>query len=380
MDKNMNNDKVNDNYDNTIDNSTLRIATLEKEYAKYLMLYQEAQKNYITILNTSSSNPCEKYKLESKGVSQECYNKIWSDQGCTTQAPIVGAWQNGQTYDGLVNDSYLWATLTDTDHRKGCYGDGTEYTTKTEPTYSLGKEFAELPGRTWWGTYGIKEGSAETKDDCVSMCASDSNCTGATFNPVKRYCWTRGGNGSISAGQPDDYALIPKLKSVMIILNGLNDKLMDINKELREETKKLNPVLKQERQENEATLQKFDQYYNDLSDDKIEMAKLLNNYNSIEADLNDQTLFVEQQNSSYRLWFLLSIIFVLITLKKMTGDSAGGSIVDKVITGALFLSIIAFIFTLNKPSGFASFGLAIILLILYKMKSGDSSGSGSASV
>jgi hypothetical protein len=380
MDKNMNNDKVNDNYDNTIDNSTLRIATLEKEYAKYLMLYQEAQKNYITILNTSSSNPCEKYKLESKGVSQECYNKIWADQGCTTQAPIVGAWQNGQTYDGLVNDSYLWATLTDTDHRKGCYGDGTEYTTKTEPTYSLGKEFAELPGRTWWGTYGIKEGSAETKDDCVSMCASDSNCTGATFNPVKRYCWTRGGNGSISAGQPDDYALIPKLKSVMIILNGLNDKLMDINKELREETKKLNPVLKQERQENEATLQKFDQYYNDLSDDKIEMAKLLNNYNSIEADLNDQTLFVEQQNSSYRLWFLLSIIFVLITLKKMTGDSAGGSIVDKVITGALFLSIIAFIFTLNKPSGFASFGLAIILLILYKMKSGDSSGSGSASV
>jgi hypothetical protein len=378
MDKNMNNNKVNDNYDNTIDNSTLRIATLEKEYDRYLKLYQEAYKNYITILNTSSSNPCEKYKLESKGISQECYNKIWADQGCTTQAPnAAGEWQKNQTYDGLVNDSYLWATLTDADHRKGCYGDGTEYTTKTEPTYSLGKEFAELPGRTWWGTYGLKEGSAETKDDCVSMCAEDSSCTGATFNPVKRYCWTRGGDGSVSAGQPDDYALIPKLKSVLIILNGINDKLMDINKELRAETKKINPILKEEKQENEEKQQKFDQYYNDLSDDKAEMAKLLNEYNSVEADLDNQTIFVEQQNLSYRLWFLLTFIFVLITLKKMRGDETEGSIVDKLITVVLVLSIIAFIFCLSKPSGFASFGLAIILLMIYKMKSGDSSGSAS---
>ena len=52
MDKNMNNDKVNDNYDTTIDNSTLRIATLEKEYDRYLKLYQIAQQNRIKILNT----------------------------------------------------------------------------------------------------------------------------------------------------------------------------------------------------------------------------------------------------------------------------------------------------------------------------------------
>lgn len=371
MDKNMNNDKVNDNYDNTIDNSTLRIAMLEKEYDKYLKLYQEAQKNRITILNTASSNPCEKYKLESKGVSQECYNKIWADQGCTTPGPGIGDWQKNQTYDGLVNDSYLWATMTDTQHREGCYGNGTDYTTKTEPTYSIGKEFAALPGRTWWGTYGIKEGTAETKDDCESMCATNSSCTGATFNPVKRYCWTRGGDGSISVGQPDDYALIPKLKSVTIILKGLNDKLMDINKQLRAETKKINPVLKQEKQENEAKQQKFDQYYNDLSDDKYEMAKLLKDYNSVEADLNNQTLIVEKENLSYRLWFLLTFILVLITLKKLMGISSEPS-VNKIINLVLIISIIMLIYCLNKPSGFASLGLAIILLMMYKMKTGSS--------
>ena len=52
-----------DNNDN-INNSTLKISTLEKEYDVFLKQYQEAYKNYINLLNTSS-NPCEKYQLES---------------------------------------------------------------------------------------------------------------------------------------------------------------------------------------------------------------------------------------------------------------------------------------------------------------------------
>jgi len=326
----------NDN-NNAIDNSTLKIATLEKEYDLYLKLYQEAYKNYITVLNSSSSNPCEKYKLESKGVSQECYNKIWADQKCTTQAPdATGDWQKDQTYDGLVNDTYLWATLTDTEHRNGCYGDTTDYNTNTEPTYSIGKEFTELPGRTWWGTHALKEGPADTKDDCISMCASDDKCTGATFNPVKRYCWTRSGDGTVTAGESDDSALIPKLKGIMITLNGLNDKLMDINKQLKEETQKMQPVVKEEEIANEEGQQKFDAQYNALSDDKIKMAKLLNEYKSIESDLYDQTLVVEQQNLSYKLWFLLAIIIVVVCF--------------------------------TKPSVVACVGFTILLLIICKFK------------
>jgi hypothetical protein len=360
--------------DNEINNSTLRIANLEKEYQLYLNLYQKTYKNYLTVLNTSSSNPCEKYKMESKGVSQECYNKIWADQKCTTQAPnATGDWQKNQTYEGLVNDSYLWSTITDTDHRQGCYGDTTDFNTNSEPTYSIGKKFASLPGRTWWGTHGLNEGNVGSKEECESMCASDSNCTGATFNPVKRYCWTRGGDGTISTGESADIALVPKLKSIMIILDGLNDKLMSINNELRAETKKINPILKDEKQANEENQQKFDSYYNDLSDDKVEMAKLLNNYNSVDSDLDNQTLFVEQQNLSYRIWFLLACILFFITLKKMMGSSSEGSIADKMVTGVLLLSIVMLIFCLSKPTGFATLGLAVIVLVLYKLRSGGSS-------
>ena len=349
-----------------INNSILKIETLEKEYDVVLKQYEEAYKNYINTLNTSS-NPCENYKLESKGVSQECYNKIWSDQGCTTEAPNAnGDWQKDQTYDGLVNDSYMWATLTDTDHRKGCYGDTTTYNTNTEPTYSLGKDFVELPGRTWWGTYRIKEGDAATKEDCISMCASDGNCTGATFNPVKRYCWARGGDGSVSTGLDDDNALIPRLKANILVLNGLNDRLISINKELRAETKKITPQLKEEKAANEEKQQKFDDYYNELYHDKVEMAKMMQDYNSVESELNDQSLIVNQQNISFRLWFLLAFIMCLIVVKKMAG-STGGPSVDLIINNIFRLSIIILIFSLSKPAGFATLGIVLIAFLLYKL-------------
>ena len=357
--------------DDTINNSLLKIETLEKEYTVVLKQYQEAYKNYINLLNTTSSNPCSTYNMDSTSISQECYNKIWADQGCTTQAPdVTSDWAKSQTYDGLINDSYSWSTLTDTDHRKGCYGDNTTYNTKTEPTYSIGKDFAELPGRTWWGTYGIKEGAASTKEECLSMCASDSNCTGATFNPVKRYCWARGGDGTVTSGLEDDNALIPKLKVNLVILNGLNDKLISINQQLRSEIQNLNPKIEEETNANTKKQNEFDDYYYKLADEKKEIHKLLKQYNTIESELNDETLIVDQANNSLRLWVFITFVLLLILLKQING-------VETPPTGIMMFIILIIIliflsFSLSKPSGFATIGFIIIVAISYKLNSGSS--------
>jgi hypothetical protein len=58
---------------------------------------------------------------ESK-LSPECYAKIWKDAGCTTES-WLDDWRRNATKDQLIADSKAWATLTDPNHRKGCYGD-----------------------------------------------------------------------------------------------------------------------------------------------------------------------------------------------------------------------------------------------------------------
>jgi hypothetical protein len=355
-----------DNNNNTINNAVLKISSLEKEYDMYLNQYQEAYKNYINILNIST-NPCKNYMLESGNISQKCFNKIWADQGCTMQAPAMDDWKKKQTYSGLVNDSYLWATLTDDWHRKGCYGNSKNYTTKTKPTYSLGEDYTELPGRTWWGTYGIKEGSVSSKEECISMCASNANCTGATFNPVKRYCWARGGDGSVTPGMFTDVALIPKMKDVLLTLTRLNDKLMSLNTELRAETIKITPDLEKEDNIYKNQIQKFDKYYDQLYYDKGEMTKILNDYNSVEAELNDTSLTVNQENLSLQLWGLFALILCFIVVKKIINYSDENVTADFIVNKLFIFFIFVYIFMINKPTGIATMGFLLISFLIYKL-------------
>jgi hypothetical protein len=349
------------NNDDTINNAIIKVATLEKEYDIVLKQYQEAYKNYMSMLN-SSSNPCENYKLESKDVSEECYKKIWSDQGCTTNPPM-SSWYKDQTYDDLVQDSFLWSTLTDEEHRKGCYNDATNYNTNTEPTYSLGKDFSELSGRTWWGKYGIKEGASKTKEECVSMCSSDINCTGATFNAVKRYCWTRGGDGIITTGLNEESALIPKIKASLLILDGLNNKLIMINEKLKTEIKKINPIIKSEEDENVLKKQKFDDTYNKLYKEKKDLKDLISEYESIDSELNNQTLVVEQSNNSLRLWTLVAFILLFVLIKQIYEIDAPTNMI-------LFIIILIILsFSLNTPAGFAAVGLMFVCILAYSLNS-----------
>jgi hypothetical protein len=271
--------------DNTIDNSVLNISTLEKEYDMYLKQYQEAYKNYINILNTSS----------------------------------------------------------------------------------LGKEFVDLPGKTWWGTYGIKEGAVNSKEECISMCASNSSCTGATFNPVKRYCWTRGGDGVVTPGMFSDVALIPKIKEVLLTLSYLNNKLLSINQQLRAEMENVNPRFEEDKVNNEIQKNIFDQYYNELYYDKTQMEKVMDEYNSINAELNDQTLFVNQQNLSLMLWTLFTLILCFFVIKKMKGPSNENTSTDSIINKVFLFLILICIFSINKPIGFATMGIILISFLIYKL-------------
>jgi hypothetical protein len=241
--------------------------------------------------------------------------------------------------------------------------------TNTKQTDSLGKEFSELSSRSWWGTYGIKEGAANTKEECKSMCASDMNCTGATFNTAKRYCWARGGNGAVSTGTKDETALIPKLRMNLIILTGLNDKLISINQQLRNEIKNISPTLSSENEMNTKRQKTFDDSYYKLSNKKREMKTLLKQYDTIESKLNDQTLIVNQANSSLKLWTFIAFITLLILLKQVYGvDTPSGAMMF--ITIILILIVLSF--SLSKPSGFAAIGFVIIFLIGYKLNSSSS--------
>ena len=214
----------------------LNLETLASEYNKILIEYNQAQSDYIQTLNQRSESPCDNFNSDSKGISQVCYDFIWKKSMCTTKTPDASnEWIKQQTLNTMIQDSFAWSTLTDAAHRKGCYGDSPDasYNTATAPNYNMNpKQLTEIKGQAFWGTGALNEKTVSSVDECKALCSADSLCTGATYNPDKKYCWTRSGDGKPLVALPNDSALIPASVYQLNNMKALNKMLLDINKQI----------------------------------------------------------------------------------------------------------------------------------------------------
>ena len=290
----------------------IKVQALQQEYEVTLQKYQEAGQNYIAALQYNTVNPCSKYKKDSKG----------------------------------------------------CYGNSTNYSTKTSPVYpdtSNASYFTALKGRSWWGNAPISEGPASTQEECETMCANSDKCSGATFNPVKRYCWTRSGDGNLTTGQDDDYALISKQQEALLLMKTLNDKLLDLNNQIASEF--INPEVKQQDIDKNVKQQQLNVSYQKLLNQKIEIDKQLQEYYSINQDEMNQTLYTNSQNVSLRFWVLITCLVLLVTIKQLVGSGSP----PFSITIWLFIIIVLIIltYTINTPTGFMLWFLLLVGIILY---------------
>ena len=436
-----------------IKSTLIEVEALQKEYEVTLQQYQEAGQNYITALQYDTLNPCSKYTKDSKGISKDCYNQIWKDQGCTTLSPDWAyGWIREQKLENVVNDSYQWATLTDYNHRKGCYGDSTNYSTKTSPVFPIPYNpcanytkdtkgisqacyrklweaqgciapeqgagnfgnntfnniaydsylwatltdehhrkgcygdstnystktapvfpdttdissntsyFTALKGRTWWGTAPLAEGAASTQKECETMCANSDKCSGATFNPVKRYCWTRSGyDNNLTPGLDDDYALISKQKEALLVMKSLNDKLLNLNKQIETKLSTIEPEVKQQNTDKNIKQQQLSESYQKLLNQKVDIDTQLQEYYSIDENEMNQSLYTNSQNISLRFWVVITSLVLLVTIKQFFGSESP----PFSITIWLFIIIILIIltYTLNTPTGFMMLFLLLMTII-----------------
>ena len=126
------------------------------------------------------------------------------------------------------------------------------------------RSFKTFTNRAYWGTMGLKEGTVGAETDCENMCASNPKCTGATFNTVNRYCWTRGGNGSLASTTSGNVAILPTVKGCVVTLNALNNRLIKINKELTQLIETTNSQLAAEDAKEKNSKQQLHKYYTQL--------------------------------------------------------------------------------------------------------------------
>jgi hypothetical protein len=322
--------KENINYEIPTNQNAMDLENLNLEYKTQLNAYRQAVSNYVSFLQKQSTQGCSEFSPDSKGISQACYDKIWKHSGCTTTPPNASEkWAKNQTLNGLIYDSFLWATMTDTEHRDGCYGknrnSNTKYSTATSADYNINKPtFTSLTGQTFWGTGQAGSQSVYTGGDleqCKALCAKTSGCSGATFNPTghkQPMCWLRTGDGELAKGLNTDYAIVPEAKQYLIVIESINKKLLDTNSKIQKINKKGETEYNNLKQQNENIDNNLLQNYLHLNIERKKIKSLLDQYNTLHESETQGTIEIYQKYYTFIL-LLIIVIGIIILFYKFSG-------------------------------------------------------------
>jgi hypothetical protein len=229
---------------------------------------------------------------------------------------------------------------------------------------NTGKEYTALKGRAWWGTNALSEKRVDTQKDCENMCAASEQCSGATFNTVSRYCWTRSGNSSLTVGQDEDYALITKIKASLETMNYLNNKLLGLNKQISEQIASIQPLVDADQQINSEQQQNLESNYEKLLEQNIEVNKQLEEYYSVDEARENEELFVKQENGIYKIWIIITGLVLIFTIRKLIGSENPS--VSAVFWIIVLILLVVLTYGLNRPSGFFIWFMVLMIIIFMK--------------
>jgi hypothetical protein len=307
---------------NKNNSDVLNLESLNTEYKNLLIEYKLAVSNYVNYLKQEVKPPCAKYNANSKGISQACYNNIWKKAGCGTGTIKPGpnansSWAKSQTLNGLINDSYLWSTMTDAQHRNGCYGkNNTKYNTSTAPNFNINApEMTSVKGTAFWGTGALSQSKVNTVGECQALCANTSGCSGATYNQTTTLCSLRKGDSNIVSGDSTDYSIVPKSLSLLKIVQNINEKLTQVNEKIQTLSQTAETQFNTEAGKRSSSNTKLIDQYKNLVEERDKIQRMLNEYQTLDEQQVEGNINISQNYYSFILLMLLAILVIFLLYK-----------------------------------------------------------------
>jgi len=181
---------------------------------------------------------------------------------------------------------------------------------------SLSKEgktiLIDIKGQAFWGTNSISGNISESVEDCKALCSNTENCSGATFNSDKKYCWIRSGNGSSIPALPNDYAIIPSSVSYLNNMKNINIKLADINKKILDITKASKPLYNIQDEQRFIKNDELNKNYEDLNNERDRIDILIKKYEQLDNAENISSIDLNRSSLIYIILFV--VLTTLITV------------------------------------------------------------------
>ncbi len=207
-----------------------------------------------------------------------------------------------------------------------------------EESWKEHEKFVVLQERSFWGSAPVSIESAETADDCETMCAAEAQCTGATFSPSAKLCHLRSGQGKVTpANSPGDVAIVSSRDHAGQLMRERQARITDLNARIAGE-------MASAKAEEQAGADVRDRQAQDLAslDAQLQALRDQDEADSL-VQLQEETqqsgLEVNYQRTHWLVWAVAAaIVAVVIAKTVLTGHApAKGLVVLSVLLLAIWL-------------------------------------------
>lgn len=182
----------------------------------------------------------------------------------------------------------------------------------------LSNNMIQIQGTQYLGAKALSQNNSPTVDQCQASCANTPGCSGATFNG-KNYnqpmCLLRSGDSDIVNGLPDDYAIVPKGKQLLLIVQKINIQLSDINTKIQTKTTSGQPIYEKLNQEKAVENNNLKVQFKQLVGEREKINKMLLEYQTLDQTQVEGSIVTSKNYYSYILLCIVSVLVVILLFK-----------------------------------------------------------------
>jgi hypothetical protein len=175
-----------------------------------------------------------------------------------------------------------------------------------------------IKNATYWGTGPIAQNNSATLQECSASCAMTDGCAGATFNATdsaKPMCWLRSGDTDITGGKDSDYAIVPKGKQMLMIVQKINMRLSEINQQIQKITQNGQETYDSQTPERKTNMAELARQYIQLNEEREKIDNTINDYQTLDQQQIQGDLTANKNYYSFVLLLLLAIITIFVLYK-----------------------------------------------------------------
>ena len=193
---------------------------------------------------------------------------------------------------------------------------------KENPNNSENSEMITISNSAYWGTGALSQNNLATIEECKAACSDTEGCMGATFNGVsyeQPICWLRTGESDVVTGLPEDYAIVPKGKQLILNVQNINKQLLQMNQEIRDKENNAQALYILSKDKSKNANRELIKDFLQLNEERNNIDKLLTEVNTLEQTKQEEEIVITKNH--YWFFVLVGIVIVILIILYKIGVS-----------------------------------------------------------